>query len=132
MNYLGFFRPTRRRLWQLGICALLLAALWLLSSLVVVYVLTRRPHARFAEPAPALAWGTFEERRLKTSDGETLGAWLQRGPPDGPSVVVLHGYRGCRRDGLPAAEFFAGQGCTVLLVSLRAHGDSSGEVNDFG
>jgi alpha-beta hydrolase superfamily lysophospholipase len=47
-------------------------------------------------------------------------------------VVVLHGNRGCRRDGLTAAEFFAGQGCTVLLVSLRAHGDSSGEVNDFG
>jgi alpha-beta hydrolase superfamily lysophospholipase len=47
-------------------------------------------------------------------------------------VVVLHGNRGCRRDGLTAAEFFAGQGCSVLLVSLRAHGDSSGEVNDFG
>jgi len=30
------------------------------------------------------------------------------------------------------AEFFAGHGCTVLLVSLRAHGDSSGQVNDFG
>ena len=42
------------------------------------------------------------------------------------------GNRGCRRDGLTAAEFFAGQGCTVLLVSLRAHGDSSGEFNDLG
>jgi pimeloyl-ACP methyl ester carboxylesterase len=46
--------------------------------------------------------------------------------------LVLHGNRGCRKDGLPAAEFFAGRGCSVLLVSLRAHGDSTGDVNDFG
>src|SRR5262249_49183846 len=85
-----------------------------------------------AEPAPAVAWGTLEEHRLRTSDGKTLGAWFHRGPPDGPAVVVLHGNRGCRGDGLPAAEFFAGRGCAVLLVSLRAHGDSTGAVNDFG
>src|SRR5260370_13104745 len=132
MKYLCLFRPTRRRLRWLVICTFLLPALWLLGSLIIVYVLTRRPHARFAEPAPAIAWGTLEEHRLQTSDGESLGAWLHRGPPDGPSVVVLHGNRGCRRDGLMAAEFFACQDCTVLLVSLRAHGDSSGEVNDFG
>jgi dipeptidyl aminopeptidase/acylaminoacyl peptidase len=132
MKLLSIFRPTRRRLRWLGICTLLLSALWLLGSLIFVYVLTRRPHAPFAEPAPAIAWGSLEEYRLHTSDGETLGAWLYRGPSDGPSVVVLHGNRGCRRDGLTAAEFFAGQGCSVLLVSLRAHGDSTGEINDFG
>src|SRR5262249_29616042 len=82
--------------------------------------------------APIVAWGSFEEHQLRTSDGETLGAWLHRGNPYGASVLVLHGNRGCRRNSLPAAEFFAGQGCSVLLVSLRAHGDSTGEVNDFG
>jgi pimeloyl-ACP methyl ester carboxylesterase len=131
MKYLRLF-PTRRRLRLLGVCALLLPTLWLLLSLIFVYVLTRRPHARFPEPAPVVAWGTLEEHRLRTSDGETLGAWLHRGSPGGPSVVVLHGNRGCRGAGLPAAEFFAGRGCAVLLVSLRAHGDSTGEVNDFG
>jgi len=132
MKSLRLFRPTRRRLLFLGTCALLLTALWLLLSLIVVYVLTRRPHARFDEPAPVVAWGVFEEHRLQTRDGETLGAWFHRGSPGGPSVVVLHGNRGCRRDGLPVAEFFAGRGYAVLLVSLRAHGDSTGEVNDFG
>jgi pimeloyl-ACP methyl ester carboxylesterase len=132
MRYLWFVRPTRRRLRWLGMGALLLVVLWLLISLLFVYSLTRRPHAPFAEPAPTVSWGTFEEHRLRTSDGETLGAWLLHGPADGPSVLILHGNRGCRRDGLLAAEFFAGQGCSVLLVSLRAHGDSTGTVNDFG
>jgi alpha-beta hydrolase superfamily lysophospholipase len=132
MKRFCLFRPKRRSLSLLCIYAVLLPALWLLVSLTFVYVLTRRPHARFAEPAPAIAWGTLEEHRFRTSDGETLGAWLHRGRPDGASVVLLHGNRGCRRDSLPAAEFFAGQNCAVLLVSLRAHGDSTGEVNDFG
>ncbi len=132
MKYLCFFRPTRRRLRFLGTGLFLLVALWLLLSLVFDYVLTRRPHARFSEPAPVVAWGTFEEHQLRTDDGETLGAWFQRGSPGAPGVVVLHGNRGCRGDGLAAAEFFAGRGCSVLLVSLRAHGDSTGEVNDFG
>jgi alpha-beta hydrolase superfamily lysophospholipase len=132
MKYFRFLRPTRRRLRWLGICALLIPILWLFVSLVVVYVLTRRPHARFDEPAPTVAWGTLEEHQLHTSDGETLGAWLCHGPANGPSVVVLHGNRGCRGDGLTAAEFYAGEGCAVLLVSLRAHGDSTGEINDFG
>jgi pimeloyl-ACP methyl ester carboxylesterase len=132
MKYLRLFRPTRRRLWLLGTWVLLVVALWLLVSLILVYALTRRPHARFAEPAPVVAWGTLEEHQLRTDDGETLGAWFHRGSPGGPSVVVLHGNRGCRGDGLPVAEFFAARGCAALLVSLRAHGDSSGEVNNFG
>jgi alpha-beta hydrolase superfamily lysophospholipase len=33
---------------------------------------------------------------------------------------------------LSRAELLASQGCAVLPVSLRAHGDSSGEINDIG
>src|SRR5262249_7662855 len=129
MKYLRLLRP--RRPWRLLGILVGLLALWLGISLVVVYVLTRRPHAHFAEPVPNVSWGIFEEHRLHARDGETLGAWFYRGPGIGPSVVILHGNRGCRRDGLAAAEFYAGQGCAVLLVSLRAHGDSTGAVNDI-
>lgn len=124
-------RPSHR-LRRLGAVVLLVPILWLFASFIFAYTLTRRPHAPFAEPAPAVSWGTLEEHRLTASDGETLGAWLHRGPQDGPAVVILHGNRGCRGASLPAAEFFASQGCAVLLVSLRAHGDSTGVVNDFG
>lgn len=123
----------RSRRWRVVVSAgLLLPVLWLSISLAFVYVLTRRPHALFAEPAPVVAWGKLEGARFETSDGETLGAWLHRGSEDRPSVLLLHGNRGCRRDCLPAAEFFASRGSSVLLVSLRAHGDSSGDFNDFG
>jgi pimeloyl-ACP methyl ester carboxylesterase len=54
------------------------------------------------------------------------------GPEKGPSIVLLQGKGESRRDELPLAEFFAKQGCSVLLLSLRAHGDSTGEVNDIG
>jgi len=86
----------------------------------------------FAEPAPVISWGVLEEHRLHTSDGEILGAWYQRGTDNAPSVILLHGNRGQRANSLPAAEFYAAHGCAVLLISLRAHGDSTGDFNDFG
>jgi alpha-beta hydrolase superfamily lysophospholipase len=97
-----------------------------------VYLMTRRPHSLFEEPVPSVAWGHLEPHSLRTEDGETLGAWLYRGSATGASVILFHGNRGCRGDTLPAAGFFAHEGCAVLLVSLRCHGDSTGRVNDFG
>jgi pimeloyl-ACP methyl ester carboxylesterase len=79
-----------------------------------------------------VSWGDLEGCRLETSDGESLGGWFHRGSPNAPCVIVLHGWSGSRWNSLPSAEFFARQECSVLLLSLRAHGDSSGDVNDFG
>jgi pimeloyl-ACP methyl ester carboxylesterase len=108
--------------------------LWLAASWLIAYWLTRRAVHWFAEEVPAVSWGKLETHRLRTRDGEELGAWLVRGGADRPSVVLLHGNGSCRMG--PAmvsrAELLAAQGCTVLMVSLRAHGDSTGEFNDFG
>jgi uncharacterized protein len=105
---------------------------WLIASLTVAYRLTRRPRSRFEEPAPHVAWGPLEDFRITTSDGEDIGAWFRDGRDDSPSVLVLHGNRGSRRNSLGRAEPFASQGCAVLMISLRAHGDSSGEYHDVG
>jgi pimeloyl-ACP methyl ester carboxylesterase len=86
----------------------------------------------FAEPPPALAWGTPEPLRLEAADGQEFGAWLIPGEPGRPAVVLLHGHGGCRSCCLKEAELCASAGSPVLLVSLRAHGDSPGDVNDFG
>ena len=107
-------------------------ALWLLASYAVAYRLTRRPQPPRPEPAPALAWGTPESLRLRTRDGEEVGAWFIDGRPDRPPVLLLHGNGACRTTCLPQAELAASAGHPVLLVSLRAHGDSTGELNDFG
>ena len=115
----------------LGI-AISMLALWLIVSWVAAYQLTRRPLPWFAEPAPVVTWGELEAHRLRTPDGYELGAWLARGKEEAPSVLLLHGNRGSRRKCLDRAAVLAASGCTVLLVSLRAHGDSTGEFNDIG
>jgi pimeloyl-ACP methyl ester carboxylesterase len=125
---------NRRRLALVVVLVLacLLLAVWLTASLVVAYRLTRRDRPRFAEPVPTVSWGTLEPHRLRTGDGQELGAWLVRGNERAPSVVLLHGNGACRIACLGRAEVLAAAGCTLLLVSLRAHGDSTGEFNDIG
>jgi alpha-beta hydrolase superfamily lysophospholipase len=127
----------RRRLLRhfLSISAMLVAA-WLLASLVFTYRMTRRAAPVYAEPAPALSWGQVESLRLRTTDGEELGAWFVPARPRSsgslPAVVLLHGDGGNRQACLPQAELLAEVGCPVLLVTARAHGDSTGTFNDFG
>jgi pimeloyl-ACP methyl ester carboxylesterase len=106
--------------------------LWLLASYLVVYRLTRRAHPVRPEAVPAVAWGTLRPLRLTTADGQDLGAWFVPGHPDRPPVLLLHGNGGTRGSCLDQAELVAAAGHPVLLVTLRAHGDSTGEVNDLG
>ncbi len=109
-----------------------LPALWLIMSWAVAYRLTHRRHRPFAEPAPVVAWTTFEPHRLSTGDGHEIGAWYAQGREEAPSVLLLHGNGGHRAHCLERAEMPASEGCSVLLISLRAHGDSTGEFNDIG
>ena len=125
----GFATRNWKRALRLAGVAI---ALWLLISLAVAYRLTHRSRRMFAEPAPTVGWGEFASHRLTTRDGQTIGAWLLQGRDDAPSVLLLHGNGGSRGQCLNIAEILAPQGCTVLLISLRAHGDSSGEFNDAG
>lgn len=110
----------------------LAVALWLLASYGAAYRLTRRAAPARPEPAPALAWGRIAPFRLATADGHELGAWFIDGRPDRPLVLFLHGNGGRRSASLAEAELVASTGCPVLMISLRAHGDSTGEVSDFG
>jgi len=125
-----FFTRARARR---GLIALaVLAVCWLLVSVAVAYRLTHRKRPPFAEPAPRVAWGALEENRLATDDGQQIGAWFAEGG-DGPSVLFLHGNKGSRAHCLQRAGILATEaGCGVLLISLRAHGDSTGDRNDIG
>ena len=107
---------------------------WLGVSTAIAYRLTRRPRAWFAEPAPRVAWGSIEEHRLRTSDGQDIGAWFVEGKEDdsAPQVLLLHGNRGSRWNSLKRAEFLVSAGHPVLMISLRAHGDSTGDFHDIG
>ena len=122
----------RRVRWLVGITIALLT--WLTVSSVVAFRLTRRPRAWFPEPAPHVAWGTIQDHRLRTRDGQDIGAWFVEGREndDAPQVLLLHGNKGSRANSLKRAEFLASVGYPVLMISLRAHGDSTGDFNDIG
>jgi uncharacterized protein len=124
--------PRRRRLrrWAVATCVFVL--LWLVASWAVAYRLTRRPRAPFAEPVPGVSWGTLTPHRLESRDGHSLGAWLVAGRDDAPSILLVHGNGGSRWNCLGRAELLAEHGCTVLMISVRAHGDSTGDFNDVG
>ncbi len=108
-----------------------LLTLWLLASLAVAYRFTRRPQPPFSEPLPTADWGEFEPHRLKTSDGQEIGAWLVVGAGDAPSVLLIHGIGASRSACLSRAKMLATDGYWVLMISLRAHGDSTGDFNDM-
>jgi alpha-beta hydrolase superfamily lysophospholipase len=122
----------RRAVRRLIVAWAVLCAAWLLISMAVAYRLTHRLEARIDETAPSLAWGRLESRRIATRDGEEIGAWFVDGRADAPGVVVLHGHKGKRGNSLGRAELLAAQGYAVLMVTLRAHGDSTGDYDDIG
>jgi alpha-beta hydrolase superfamily lysophospholipase len=72
-------------------------------------------------------WKGFGFRRATT-----IGAWLVHGKPEKGCVLLLHGNGGSRGSMLPVMEMLAKADYTVLAISLRAHGDSTGEINDIG
>src|SRR5688572_746872 len=73
---------------------------WLTASFLIAYKLTHRLSARSAPPPPPTDV-PVETISLKTSDGEQLGAWLAKGKPDRPAVLLIHGMTGNRSNHIP-------------------------------
>jgi uncharacterized protein len=123
---------VRRWRKRILIAASLGVAFWLFASWIVVDQLTRRPHPLRLEPLPSAPWGAAETIRLTASDNQDLGAWYFAARKTYPAVLLLHGNGGSRADCLDQAEWLVAAGHPVFLVTLRAHGDSTGDRNDFG
>ncbi len=127
---ISFRLQPRLRRWL--ITAAVAVAVWLLVCSAVAFRLTRRPRSRFQEPAPNVNWGKLESHRFLTHDGQEIGAWFVDRRGDAPSVLWIHGNGGNRSHGLGRAKLLASQGYAVLMISLRGHGDSTGDYHDIG
>ena len=123
-------KSKRRKV--LAIVALAGLIFWLGASALVAWKFTRRDRPPFPEPPPQVAWANVEGHRLETSDGQQLGAWLVRGDRQKGCVLLLHGNGSLRGEMLPVMQWLAEAHFTALAISLRAHGDSSGQTNDIG
>jgi pimeloyl-ACP methyl ester carboxylesterase len=69
----------------------------------------------------------YEEATIPTTDGVVLQGWYVPSR-NRAAIIALHGYNRNRVDLLPYAEELAEHGYGVLMLDLRAHGESGGEV----
>lgn len=115
----------RRRMLFLVLLEVLLV-LYLLMPAYIAYFSLRPP--RLAVTAmPAELAGVAEEVTLQTSDGITLAGWYIP-PQNGAAIIALHGLGNNRLGVLPHALKLIEQDYGVLMMDMRAHGDSGGEM----
>lgn len=121
---------------------LILAALMtaFLGVLVLVSVLVYKEFEAFTGAKPSVPDVTptefglnFEEVSFSTEDGLRISAWyVPPQEPNGGVLVLVHGQGANRSSMLPTAEILARHGYGSLLIDLRAHGLSDGDMVTYG
>lgn len=114
-------RPRRQRI---------LAALLALAGAVVA-LLAARPELALEAEFARLRWlGGAQEREVAL--GEERLVQLEAGPPEGPLLVLLHGYTGSKENWLPLMPYLGGRH-RVIAPDLPGWGDSSRRIGaDYG
>ena len=115
-----------------------LAAFTAAAGLVGLLMLAYRTASNYTHPArhppavsPARFGLAYEDVHVNTEDGLRLAAWYL--PASGRATLILvHGLGGNRGGLLPLAQDFAGRGYGLLLLDLRAHGESEGRTSTLG
>lgn len=124
---------------MIGVLLLLLVAACLVLALGVAVVAWEALHPPRRTTAWALAKGTppdpeplarpwrFEMRPLQ--DGMRLPIWVVEGrEPEGPVVLIVHGWGRSRWDSLRRAEPFLARASLVAMPDLRGHGEAGGRT----
>lgn len=124
------------------------AGLWLVTLLWTTLIMHRPPRmsagralARLGRASPADIDLNYEEVVFNVPDvarpGKTLvlaGWWIAH--PGGPAVrracIMLHGYGDSRAGSLAWARLWHDMGFHLLLLDLRAHGESGGYLSGGG
>ena len=66
--------------------------------------------------------------QVRSDDGTSLvGRMIPGTKRERPWVLMLHGFGGTWRDSLAFSRIYAAHDCNIMLVDMRAHGESEGE-----
>jgi len=111
----------------------------ILCLAVAIYIILPALSARRAlHPAryplsitPADVEQPYEDVVLTTSDGIKLAGWYIPSR-NGAAVISLHAYNGDRSGTIYHADLLADHGYGVLMIDLRAHGQSGGDLFPLG
>jgi uncharacterized protein len=117
--------------------ALLLAAFGIVLALVIsprtAAFFLFHPSREDPGPAPELVGVQGRDLELATPDGETLHAWWFPAPdPTAPAVLFLHGNAGHMGHRDFQARGYLEEGVSVLLLSYRGYGRSTGRPSTDG
>ncbi len=124
-------RPRKSRRWLYISSALLLV--WMSLSFSLASYLTSRRTPLLAHETPQLLKDAeYENLRLKAKDDLEIGAWYFPGESTKPVLLLLHGNFASRTAAEHQIQWLLNEGYSIMIPSLRAHGDSQGERNDFG
>ena len=130
-----------RDLWRLKRAAPFLAILLLFAAVygAAFYAsgLMMGPQERWAKPvAPARRFGLSPETvSFQSSDGIALKAWWEMPwsvPASKGTVILVHGAQMNKTGMAFTAARLLPQGFSVLVLDLRAHGESGGDYTTFG
>jgi len=126
--------PSRRRryLRRALKAVVILFCLWFFGTGIATFCLVHRLWFPRSLPAPKVDWAKIEDVRLTTADGVSIGGWVIRAGERPSVVLLLHGVGESKAKLLPRMQKLAEHHYPSLAISLRAHGDSGGSVNDFG
>jgi esterase/lipase len=69
---------------------------------------------------------------FESGSGSKLRGWMIPGRKGAAAVVLMHGFRGDRRQMLARASFLSEAGYGVLLFDFQAHGESPGKQITIG
>jgi fermentation-respiration switch protein FrsA (DUF1100 family) len=114
------------------IIIIIFAGMMFLSRAYAIDIITNPINEREGIDVTPAEYGLpYEDVVVMTEDGLDLVGWFI--PPQNEAVVMLqHGYKGNRIGMLEEAEMLYKHGYGVLLMTVRAHDLSEGEVITFG
>ncbi len=130
-------RMTRRRILAAIVTLAFVAVLGYFAVCGYVATQLTKPQRHSQITSPAAFGLEFEETPVTARDGVLLAGWFIPSPGSNRAVLLVHGKGGCRScefDGR-FVEFAAqlhAQGFNLLMIDLRAHGQSEGHNFTLG